>query len=108
MLWPQPNAEVLCHAHAKPEDGAMALEVSQPVGLPFSSVRPIVVDGGEHGAHERAVLCEVVVRPRHELPADPDAGGREVQGPDLRSEEDEVLGGAEALLTTAISSGERP
>ena len=44
---------------------------------------------------KRAVLRELVVRPRHELLADVKVGDREVGGPDLRSEEDEVLGGAE-------------
>ena len=56
------------------------------------------MDSGEHRVHERAMLREVVVRPGHELPADADVVGREVLGPDLRSEEDEVLGGGKALV----------
>ena len=76
----------------------MALKASQPVGLPLSSVRPIVVDGGENGAYERAVAREVVVRPGHELPANLNVGGWEVRGPDLHSKEDEVLCGAEGLF----------
>ena len=71
--------------------------MSQPVGLPFGSVRPVIVDGSEYGEHERTVPREVVVRPRHELLADlREVGGPEVPWPDLRSEEDEVLGGAES------------
>ena len=46
------------------------------------------MDGGEHVVHERVVPCELVVCPRHELLAFLDVGGREVRGPDLRSEED--------------------
>ena len=90
MFRPHPDAEVLRHAHAQL---AHAGEVRQPVDLALGGVRSVVVDSGEHRVDERAVLREVVVRPGHELPADVDAVGREVLGPDLRSEEDEVLGG---------------
>ena len=57
--------------------------------------RPVVVDGCEHSANKDAVPSEVAVRPRHELLANLDVGGREVRGPNPRSEEDEVLGSAE-------------
>jgi hypothetical protein len=57
----------------------------------------VVVDGRKNGKDERAVPCEVVFRPGHELLTDPDARGREVRGPDVRAKEDEVLGGAEVL-----------
>ena len=57
----------------------------------------VVVDSGEHGVHEHPMPREVVVRPGHELLADLGGGGREVGGPDLRSEEDKVLCGGEVL-----------
>ena len=92
VLRPHPNAEILRQTHTQLVRPG---EMSQPVGLPFGSVRPVIVDGSEYGEHERTVPRDVVVRPRHELLADLEVGGPEVRGPDLRSEEDEVLGGAE-------------